>query len=227
MDKNYIIGMVLVDYKKAFDMVDHVTLLSTLGVYNLDRSTLLWFKSYLTDHTQLVLFKGQTSAVRTITAGVPQGSILGSLIFALFISDLPLNVHTRIDMFADDTTHLASTDHRNVEELKNILSREVSNVNEWETNNKLPLNCSKTKMILIDGPRQRKRLSNEDRKLEIELSGSTLQQVQNVKLLDLLELDEQLTFDVHIDSLCNKISKRIGILNRIKAYLPRAERILY
>ena len=84
----------------------------------------------------------------------------------------------------------------------------------------------KAKTILTDGPRLRKRLSNEDRKLEIELNGGTLQQVQNVKLLG-LELDEQLTFDVHIDSLCKKLSKHIGILNRIKTYLSRAERILY
>jgi len=80
--------------------------------------------------------------------------------------------------------------------------------------------------MLIDGPRLRKRLSNEGRKLEIELEGSTLEQVENVKLLG-LELDEELSFDIHIDSLCKKISKRIGTLNRIKAYLPRAERILY
>ena len=158
--------------------------------------------------------------------GVTQGSILGPLLFVLFINDLPLHVHTRLDMFTDDTTLLASSDCANVEELKNTLSSEVSNVNEWATNNKLPLNCSKTKTILIDGPRLRKRLRNEDRKLEIELKGNTLEQVENVKLLG-LELDEELSFDIHIDSLCKKISKRIGILNRIKAYLPRAERILY
>ena len=103
-------------------------------------------------------------------------------------------------MFADDTTLLASSDYLNIEVLKNTLSREVSNVDEWATNNKLPLNCSKTKTILINGPRLRKRLSNEVRKLEIELKGSTLEQVENVKLLG-LELDEQLSFDVHIDSL--------------------------
>jgi len=80
--------------------------------------------------------------------------------------------------------------------------------------------------MLIDGLRLRKRLSNEGWKLEIELEGSTLEQVENVKLLG-LELDEELSFDIHIDSLCEKISKRIGILNRIKAYLPRAERTLY
>ena len=72
----------------------------------------------------------------------------------------------------------------------------------------------------------KKCLSNKDRKLEIELNGSVLQQVQDAKLL-VLKLDEQLTFDLHIDSLCKKISKHIGILNRIKAYLPRTERILY
>ena len=59
--------------------------------------------------------------LRTVTAGVPQGSILGPLLFVLFINDLPLNVHTRIDMFADDTTLLASSDYLNVEELKNTL----------------------------------------------------------------------------------------------------------
>ena len=139
--------MVLVDYKKAFDMVYHVTILSKLETYKLNRSALLWFKSYLADRTQLVSFKGHTSTVRTITAGVPQGSIFCPLLFMLFINDLPLNVHTRIDMFADDTTLLASCGHLNVEELKNTLSREVSNVNEWATNNKLPLNCSKTKKI--------------------------------------------------------------------------------
>ena len=100
-------------------------------------------------------------------------------------------------MFADDTILLASSDYLNVEELKNTLSREVSNVSEWAINIKLPLNCSKTKTILIDGPRLRKMF----RKLEIELNGSVLQQVQDVKLLG-LELDEQLTFDLHIDSLC-------------------------
>ncbi|RMX44352.1 hypothetical protein pdam_00015982 [Pocillopora damicornis] len=75
-------------------------------------------------------------------------------------------------------------------------------------------NCSETKTIRTDGLRLRKH-----RKLKIELKGSTLEQVKNVKLLS-LELDEQLSFDVHIDSLCKKFSKRIGILNKIKAYLP-------
>ena len=75
LDKNMINGMVLVDYKKAFDMVDHVTLLHKLEAYNLDKNTLFWFKSHLSDRTQLVLFMGQSSSIWTITADVPQGSM--------------------------------------------------------------------------------------------------------------------------------------------------------
>ena len=77
--------MVFVDYKKAFDMVDHATLLSKLEAYNLD---LLWFKSYLTDHTQLVSFMGLSSSIGTVTA-VPQGSMLGTLAFCCIINGLP------------------------------------------------------------------------------------------------------------------------------------------
>ena len=94
---------------------------------------------------------GQSSSVRTVTAGVPHGSVLGPLLFVMFINDLPLHVHTQVDIFANDTTLLAASDFANVEDLENTLSLEVSNVDEWATNNKLPLNCSKTTTILIDG----------------------------------------------------------------------------
>ena len=94
---------------------------------------------------------GQSTSVRTVTAGVPHGSVLGPLLFVMFIYDLPLHVHTQVDIFANDTTLLAASDFANVEDLENTLSLEVSNVDEWATNNKLPLNCSKTTTILIDG----------------------------------------------------------------------------
>ena len=94
---------------------------------------------------------GQSTSVRTVTAGVPHGSVLGPLLFVMFIYDLPLHVHTQVDIFANDTTLLAASDFANVEDLENTLSLEVSNVDEWATNNKLPVNCSKTTTILIDG----------------------------------------------------------------------------
>ena len=115
LDKNHINGMVLVDYKKAFDMVDHVTLLSKLKANKLDRSTFTLLTQVIYKQSYSTGFIQRTDIDR---------SILGPLLFVLFINDLPLNVHTRNDgMFADDTTLLASSYYINVEELKNTLPR--------------------------------------------------------------------------------------------------------
>ena len=165
-----------------------------------------------------------------------QDSFLGPLLFVMFINDLPEHVHTQVDMLAGDTTFLAAFDFGHLEDLWNTPT---------SMRNKLLLNCSKTKTILIDCQRLGKRLNNEefwfdfvrldtpgkhlnneDRKLEIQLKGCNLEQAINVKLFG-LDIDEQLSFDVHINCLSKKILKRIGIRNRIKAYLPRTERLFY
>lgn len=105
---------------------------------------------------------------------MPQRSILGPLLFIMFSHELPLHVNKRIDLFADDTTLLLSSD--NVQDLEKP---------------KLPLNCSSTKTMLIDGQRLRKRFSSEDRKFEIQINCRKLEQAKSVKLLE-LELDEHL-----------------------------------
>ena len=123
-------------------------------------------------------------------------------------------------------TLLASADYTCINELKDKLSREVSNVDDWATANKLPLNSLKTKTILISGKRLKTKLTTADQELHIELNGTHLEQVDHVKLLG-LELDAELSFNSHVQSLSKKMSKRIGILNRMKSYLPRAKRVLF
>ena len=169
-------GMVLVAYKKAFDMVDHCILLDKLGAYHLDQSLLDWFKSYLSDRKQYVNFKGQSSTTKVITDGVPQGSILGPLLFLVFINDLPLHINTQVDLFADDTTLLAATDYNDINELNEKLSLEVSNVQNWAITNKLPLNTTKTKTILISGKRLKAKLTPENQTLNIKLNDDSLEQ---------------------------------------------------
>ena len=93
-----------------------------LEAYNLDKNALFWFKLHLTDRTQLVLFMGQSLSIRTVTAYVLQGSMLGPLLFVMFINDLPSHVNTQVDIFVDDTTLLVPSDFAHVEDLVNTLS---------------------------------------------------------------------------------------------------------
>ena len=144
LDKNRVSGMVLVDYCKAFDMVDHGLLLDKLKVYGVAGETMKWFQFYLADRHQLVYLGGCVSDVVLMKHGVPQGSILGPLFFTVFINDLPLHVSSsEIDLYADDTTITSSADCGSMGRLRESLDTSVSEVFNWALANRLPLNEKK------------------------------------------------------------------------------------
>ena len=111
-------------------------------------------------------------------------------------------------------------------DLENTLNRTWQDVETWANANKLPLNQSKTKTLLITGKHLAKKISSEDTKLSVVTNeGITLEQVETAKLLG-LELDSELSFSSHFDKLCRKLAQRIGVLNKIKSCLPVKQRIL-
>ncbi len=103
MEKGLLNGIILLDLRKSFDLVNTDILLKKLSVYQCDKNTIDWLKSYLQNREQCVQFKGKISNTKPVTHGLPQGSILGPLLFIIFMNDLPLHVDSSLNMYADDT----------------------------------------------------------------------------------------------------------------------------
>ena len=133
-------GAIFLDFRKAFDLVDHEIIISKLRYYLNNDATVLFLRSFLLDRTQTVLINGNFSKPGNLKVGVPQGSILGPLLFCLFINDLPLHIENSdvsCEMFVDDSSlHTKSTDI-NVIETK--LQKELSNVDSWCSENKMAM----------------------------------------------------------------------------------------
>ena len=150
MDKNRVSGFVLIDFRKAFDMVDHSILLAKLQAYDIDDNSIMWIRSYLNERLQCVSLSDVRSETQSIPHGIPQGSILGPLFFIIFIYDLPLErIMAHMDLYADDTTLTYSADYCDKNQLEKPLNESISNVSTWATADKLPLNEMKTKALLI------------------------------------------------------------------------------
>ena len=144
IDNGKLVGVVLVDFMKAFDLVDHQILLDKLSVYGIKDEALMWFNTYLTHREQQVSVNNCMSGFKQITYGVPQGSILEPLLFLLFINDLPL--HTKdvsIDLYADDTTLYDTQD--SMERIEDNLQSTLNNLHVWCKNNGMILKIIKNK----------------------------------------------------------------------------------
>ena len=135
---------VFIDLKKAFDTVDHKILLEKMDIYGIRDSANLWFKNYLYDREQFVSINGIQSEKKKIRCGVPQGSVLGPLLFLLFINDLPNATTFLTLLFADDTTFQVSDQDPN--KLFDIANSELEKASAWFTANKLTLNVKKNKI---------------------------------------------------------------------------------
>ena len=148
IDNNELSGVAFIDLRKAFDTVDHELLLHKLACIGCSNRTITWFKSYLGDRQQVTQFKGAKSHPSTIKLGVPQGSILGPLLFSIYVNSLPECIPEGIiDMYADDTTLTVSANDATVLEEK--LTVALNRVMAWIRENRLVLNTDKTCVMII------------------------------------------------------------------------------
>ena len=223
IDSGKIVGVVLVDFKKAFDLVDHEILKDKMKIYGIKDEALLWLNSYLTDRKQQVTIDNTKSDFKPISCGVPQGSILGPLLFLLFINDLPLytnNVFT--DLYADDTTLYDIQD--SLEQLENNLQSALNSLHIWCKQNGMKLNSSKTKVMLVTSNQKRQRLTNEN--LDLIFNNESLNMISNDKILGVF-VDNNLTWSEHIKFLTKKISSNTWLLSKIKRFLSTDHRVQF
>jgi len=212
IDKGNIVGALLVDLSKAFDSVNHQTLLMELMKAGCAQSASKWFHSYLSGREQRVIQRPETTAWKPVTRGVPQGSALSPLLFNVYTSGLPLVCQSVIHQYADDITPSEADSSAQV-----VLDRLAGSFEQIKTfceDHDLLINAEKTQLLLMKAPS--KKLPDN---LELSLNGSIIKPSPDVKLLGAM-IDKHLTFGADIDRIVLKCHGLIGVLARTAPFLP-------
>ena len=214
LDRKMFNLVVLIDLKKAFDTVDHQILLSKLELHGIQGQAINLLKSYLTNRKQKCQIRNSFSSGRLIKCSVPQGSILGPLLFLLYINDLPHCLSkTKPRLFADDTNLTASAN--SMTNLEAAVNSDLENLRKWLITNKLSLNVAKTEFILIGSKSMIKSISNSHPNVFIE--NKQIKQVYECKTLG-VQIDQHLSWKGNTDEICKKVTAGISAIRRIKPF---------
>ena len=213
-DTDDIVIGVFIDLKKAFDTVPHDILLKKMYAYGIRGNAFKLLKSYLTDRTQYVVYDSKQSETLPIKCGVPQGSILGPLLFICVMNDIG-NVSDFLYtiLYADDTNVLLNG--KCYTDLVALLNSELEKLSLWLQSNKLSLNVQKTYYIVF----HRARIKSDEHAV-ITINNVILQRTNSLKYLGVI-IDYKLNWTQHIAHVKNKISKGIGIMYRARNYLSK------
>ena len=203
---------VFIDLQKAFDSVDLDILVKKLNYYGIRGIPCNWFNSYLQNRKQFVTINGFKSSLKNIKYGVPQGSVLGPLLFLIFINDLKASVkNSTVHHFADDTNLLYT--NKSLRTLSKKINYDLRGINDWLNANRISLNSDKTEYILFSHPNKAK-----TEEFVIKINGKRLHHSSYVKYVGVL-IDEHLSFKHHINALCLKLRRANGMLAKIRHFV--------
>ena len=212
-------GLLFTDFSKAFDLINHEILLEKLKLYRFDQKAINWFRSYLSNRRQRVKINNIFSDSCNINTGVPQGSILGPLLFLIFTNDLPLSVVAGIvTSCVDDATVICSADSEH--DLVHDIDLTCNNISNWCQPNQQVLNPTKMAVMSITGSRSLPPILN------ITLNGNIVDQVACKKLLG-VTLDERMTFQDQVSTVKQQVLWKLHILRKLVPYCNQDLRLLY
>ena len=221
IDEKKMAAVVSLDLSKAFDSINHNLLLNKLSSMNLSENTLLWVKSYLSNRQQYTKFKNYISTKQPITAGVPQGSIIGPLLFICYINDLypAFDSESRVYSYADDTQIIVNANNTN--QLIKRIEKTIESAQTWYSNNSMQNNIGKTEILVtkIKGTKNTVKLKIiEDGKRKI------LESKPFIKVLGVY-LDENLDWKKHLRQVKKVSTNSIRNIHRVNHLLPVKTRI--
>lgn len=217
-----VILSVFIDLQRAFETIDRNRLIEKLQNYGVKEIALSWFSDYLSDRSHVTRVNGFISQEISSDMGVPQGSVLGPLLFILYINDVDKILRNSfVSLFADDT--LVSVSGKNFHQLFNTINSELSILHNWLCVNRLKLNSSKTKYMVFGSKHNCKRFLENN--YPICINTEIIEHTNKIKYLGVI-LDSQLNFSQNIDYICRKIGKKIGFFRRVSQNLSYWSRLL-
>lgn len=222
LEKNRATMLVLLDFKKAFDLVPHHLLIAKLvQKFNLSRFAAKMIHSYLSDRSQRVSINNLNSSIVPVTSGVPQGGVLSTLLFSLFINDLPAHIRAKfpfanIHLYADDTQIYFHFDPTDCDFSVHLMNEILHHTQAWCAANEVLLNPSKTKALIIC-----KNKINPS--VDIVANNEVVEVCENVRNLGYI-MNSKLTSEDHVKKVCNQVNATVAMLRQSQHLLPHSAR---
>jgi hypothetical protein len=223
MDNGNVTLLLLIDLTSAFDTVDHQLLVRKLELCNVRDNALRWFKDYLNERSQMVNIGSRKSSYRSIESGVPQGSVLGPVLFSVYMKGIgeEVNKHGfQYKLYADDVMIYLSCSVQDIDNALVRLERCVTDVTQWLSKNSLILNASKTEFLIVGTARQQKKLGQKT----ISVDGTNVKSCQSVRYLG-IEIDNTLSMEKQVQKTNKAAYCNLRLLYRIARYMDRKTRV--
>ena len=218
MQKKHVCAALFIDLKSAFDTIDPQILVAKLEHIGVRGKMLGVIEDYLKNRKQYVRNGDAESILMEVLIGVPQGSVLGPLLFIIFINDIPNSCSMSAALFADDAVFIVHK--KSLKTLERNLNQNAKQLFNWLITNKLTLNFGKTKYMIFHNKHDQKSLKRI-KKFKLNINKCCIKQVSEFKYLGII-FDHKLKWQDHIESLCIKLSKAAGMIYKLKRVAPKS-----